>query len=100
MAITPVGGNPALMAAKLMSQSSSGSTPDAPFSQLITKLISDANGQQLQSNQMLEEFATGKVDSVHDVVLSVAKADLSFRMILEIRNRLIENYQDIMRMQM
>jgi flagellar hook-basal body complex protein FliE len=73
---------------------------NAPFSQVVAKLIGDANAQQLQSNQVVEQFATGQTDNVHDLVLSVAKADLSFRLVLEIRNRLIDSYQEIMRMQM
>jgi flagellar hook-basal body complex protein FliE len=83
----------------------SGARPQGPvpgnasFSQVIAKLIGDANAQQLHSNQVVEQFAAGQTDSVHDLVLSVAKADLSFRLILEIRNRLIDSYQEIMRMQ-
>jgi flagellar hook-basal body complex protein FliE len=71
-----------------------------PFSQLVSQLITDANGQQLQSNEALNNFVTGRSDNVQDLVLSVAKADLSFRLVLEIRNRLIDAYQDVMRMQM
>ncbi len=71
-----------------------------PFSQLVSRLIDDANAQQLQSNEVLNQFATGQSDNVQDLVLAVAKADLSFRLVLEIRNRLIEAYQEVMRMQM
>jgi flagellar hook-basal body complex protein FliE len=70
------------------------------FSQVISQLIDDANTQQLQSNQAVEQFAAGRTDNIHEVVLTAAKADLSFRLVLEIRNRLIESYQEIMRMQM
>jgi flagellar hook-basal body complex protein FliE len=71
-----------------------------PFAHLVSRLIGDANADQLQLDRATEEFASGQTDSVHDVVLAAAKADLSFRLVLEIRNRLVESYQEIMRMQM
>ena len=41
----------------------------------------------------------GQTDNLHSVMLAVAKADLSFRTILEVRNRLTDAFQEIMRMQ-
>lgn len=69
------------------------------FGRVIDQLLSDANSQQVQADQAVQELAVGRADNVHDVMLAVAKADLSFRMILEVRNRLTEAYQEIMRMQ-
>ncbi|MBI3462413.1 MAG: flagellar hook-basal body complex protein FliE [Planctomycetes bacterium] len=70
------------------------------FGKLIGQLVQDANAQQLQTDQAVKQLAMGEIDSLHDVMLSMAKADLSFRLILEIRNRLTEAYQEIMRMQL
>ncbi len=75
-------------------------TDSDAFQQVITNFLNDASSQQAQADTNLAQLAAGKTDSVHDVVLSLAKADLSFRMVLEIRNQLIESYQEIMRMQM
>ncbi len=69
------------------------------FAQVITQLIQDVNDQQLSADQSVRDLITGEADSVHGVVLSAAKADLAFRMVLEIRNRLVDSYQEIMRMQ-
>jgi flagellar hook-basal body complex protein FliE len=66
---------------------------------VIGRLLNGANAQQLKADQTLEQFAAGQTDSVHDLVLATAKADLSFRLVLEIRNRLIDCYQEISRMQ-
>ncbi len=70
------------------------------FGDLLEKLMSDANAAQKNSDTVIEGFVSGKVDNIHDVVLAVAEADLSFRLIMEIRNKLIDSYQEIMRMQM
>ncbi|MCA9154929.1 MAG: flagellar hook-basal body complex protein FliE [Pirellulaceae bacterium] len=99
MAISPVTSG-APVAAPLSSEAvRAGGSSDGGFMQLFGKFINDANSQHLQSEETMRQFATGKTDNVHDVVLSVAKADLSFRMVLQIRNQLMESYQEIMRMQ-
>jgi flagellar hook-basal body complex protein FliE len=66
---------------------------------MIDHLLAGANTQQVQADQAVRDLASGRADNIHNVMLAVAKADLSFHMILEIRNRLTEAYQEIMRMQ-
>jgi flagellar hook-basal body complex protein FliE len=65
----------------------------------MSSFLNDVNNQHAAANDALRQLVTGEADNVHDVVLSMAKADLAFRMVLEIRNRLTESYQEIMRMQ-
>lgn len=76
-----------------------GGGSGSSFSGVISGLVQDSNAQHIQADESVKHLVTGEVENVHDVVLSVAKADLSFRMLLEIRNRLIDAYQEIMRMQ-
>ncbi|MEZ6116625.1 MAG: flagellar hook-basal body complex protein FliE [Pirellulaceae bacterium] len=90
------------VSASLPSQASAESakpTDGNSFAQLIAEKLGEANLQQQQADQNIQQLMSGEADSVQDVVLSVAKADLSFRMLVEIRNKLIESYQEIMRMQ-
>ena len=70
-----------------------------PFTQWIDKLLNYANSRQTQADQGVQDLALGRTDNLHNVMLSVAEADLSFRLILEIRNRLTDALQEIMRMQ-
>ena len=44
-------------------------------------------------------LATGESDNIQGVVMSAAQADLAIRMVIEMRNRLVNTYQEIMRMQ-
>ena len=62
-------------------------------------LTGEANASQ-QADQAIQAMATGSADGLHTVSLAVARADLNFRLILEVRNRLTEAYQEVMRMQM
>lgn len=70
-----------------------------PFSELMSRFLKEINNPQVESDQTVHKFLTGETDSINDVVLSVAKADLTFRLFMEIRNRLISSYQEIQRMQ-
>lgn len=70
-----------------------------PFTKLIDGFLQNAQAEHVKADEAVRDLAMGATDNIHDVMLSVARADLSFRLILEIRNRLTEAYQDIMRMQ-
>ncbi|MCA9173339.1 MAG: flagellar hook-basal body complex protein FliE [Planctomycetales bacterium] len=72
----------------------------AAFGQLMTELLGEVNQQQLDADDLALQLSTGKTDSVQDVVLSAVKADLSVRMLIEIRNQLVQTYQEVMRMQL
>jgi flagellar hook-basal body complex protein FliE len=69
------------------------------FAKLIDQLLSHAADSNVKADQAVMDLALGRTDNLHHVMLSVARADLSFRTILEIRNRLTEAFQEIMRMQ-
>ncbi len=75
-----------------------GSSGDS-FGGVIQKFLVDANSQQLQADQAVQRLATGQSDSIHETMLAMAKADLSFRMLMEVQGKVIDAYQEVMRMQ-
>ncbi|MCS7017203.1 MAG: flagellar hook-basal body complex protein FliE [Gemmatales bacterium] len=70
-----------------------------PFGQVVHHLLQQASTTAAQAHQAVQDLAVGRAENLHEVLLSVAQADLTFRLILEIRNRLTEAYQEILRMQ-
>lgn len=78
----------------------SGAGHKLPFADLVNDLLQNANGQQAEVKDGINQLVTGETDSIHDVVLTAAQADLAFRLVMEVRDRLISSYQEIMRMQM
>ena len=72
---------------------------ELPFADLVTSLMQETSGQQAAVGETVRKLVTGESDSIHDVVLTASKADLAFRLVMEIRNRLISSYEEIMRMQ-
>ena len=51
-----------------------------------------------ETDRKMEDFAVGKQYNLHEIMIASEKADLSFRFLLQIRNKLLEAYQEIMRM--
>lgn len=98
MALSPVGPN-ALPGVSTQPTAGSVGTPEMPFSDLVRNLLQDVNSQQVGAQQSIQDLASGQADSLQGVVLNVAKSDLTFRLLMEIRDKVIASYQEIMRMQ-
>ncbi len=80
-----------------------GTSPSAKsgssFGKVISELVKESNSQHSQADQSLNDLISGETDNLHNVVIDAARADLSFRLLMEIRNKLLDAYQEIMRMQ-
>ncbi|MCD6253724.1 MAG: flagellar hook-basal body complex protein FliE [Thermotogae bacterium] len=73
--------------------------PQTDFKDLLMKAIEEVNQSQKEAEQATIDFATGKISSVHDVILKAEEATMTLRLTTEVRNRIIEAYREIMRMQ-
>ena len=68
------------------------------FLGLLKQYLRQVDMGQLKADKMIEQFLRGKRD-VYEVVLSLEKADIEFRLFMKIRDKLIQAYEEIMRMQ-
>jgi len=69
------------------------------FVELLGRLVDQVNDSQLNAERAVKDLVAGKIENVHEVMLAEAEADISFRMLLQARNKLVEAYKEIMRMQ-
>ena len=69
------------------------------FASLVEKTLSETERLQDSADGMVKSLAQGEITDVHQVMLAMNRADLSFRMMLEVRNKLLDAYQEVMRMQ-
>ena len=76
-----------------------GSSGANSFASIVDRVLGGAAQSHQNAESAVRDLALGRTDNLHGVLMQVAQADLSFRLILEIRNRLTEAYQDIMKMQ-
>jgi flagellar hook-basal body complex protein FliE len=92
-----VGGLPSV--AEHPAPSSGGTTSDNGFGRIVAQLLDNVAAPARSAEQAVNDLAVGKTDNLHGVLLAVAQADLAFRIALEIRNKLMDAYQEIQRMQ-
>ena len=68
------------------------------FGDLVTQAIQNANSEQLEAERQARSLAAGKGDIV-DTMVALSRADLSLRFVVSLRNRALDSYQEIMRLQ-
>jgi len=68
------------------------------FKDTLNTFLSQVNTQVQDADQMTDQFATGKIDSLHEVMVATEKSSISLSLLLQIRNKLLEAYQEVMRM--
>lgn len=73
-------------------------TPSA-FGQLVTHGIEQVDTQLKASQVDLQALASGQVGDLHNVMIKLEESRLAFQLMLQVRNRLLESYQEVMRMQ-
>lgn len=69
------------------------------FKDTLSNAIDEVDGAQKASNQEIDAFVSGEKKNLHDVMLSMEKANVSFQLMTEVRNKTLEAYQELMRMQ-
>ncbi len=66
------------------------------FQSMLVDSIKEVNKLQLDSNNAIHQLAAGKTESIHETMIAMEKASVSFQMMMQIRNRIIEAYQEIL----
>ena len=75
-----------------------GQTGD--FASVLKASLDQANGMQQHAGKLARDFEVGASDaSLQDVMVSIQKANISFQQVVQVRNRLVSAYHDIMNMQ-
>ena len=73
---------------------------DSNFSNVLQGAIAEVEGARGDANQSVQNFLTGDGEDLHSTVLAVQRADLEFNLLMQVRNKVISAYQEVMRMQM
>ena len=74
-------------------------TDKPSFSKLLETYVGKVNADQTAASSATQDLLTGKSDDVLPVVQAMAKADLSFKLLMGVRNKVIEAYKQTMNMQ-
>jgi flagellar hook-basal body complex protein FliE len=95
--VAPVGSSPPLLP-KSPVTAAPGAAGGAGFGGALREALDGVNRLQHAADLATEEFAVGKNRDVAGTLISIEKANLSFQLTMQIRSRLLEAYQEILRM--
>lgn len=98
--ITGIGTNPNIFAQEIKTETVNNEENKTNFSEVIGKAINKVNESQVNANTAIESLIKGDDVSMHDVMLSMQEAQVSMQLMLEVRNKLYEAYQEVNRVQL
>lgn len=73
--------------------------PGNGFADTLQKTLKQVNSLQNASDKAVTDLHSGQGGSLHETMLSLEKADISMRLVVQMRNKVVEAYQEVMRMQ-
>lgn len=80
--------------------SSSGtSSSQKSFADTLTEAINNVNELHKASDKGIQNLATGKTDNIAEVMIASEKADIALKLMVQVRNKIIDAYQEVMKMQ-
>lgn len=69
------------------------------FVDTLKEAINNVNSLQKVADTKMQELATGRSQNIHETMIATEKADLALRLMVQVRNKVIDAYQEIMKMQ-
>jgi len=72
---------------------------ESSFKELFENFLKEVNQNQLEAREVERALSQGRVESLEEALFTVERAELSLRLLTELRNKALESYQEIMRMQ-
>jgi flagellar hook-basal body complex protein FliE len=92
--------NPNLQVSEIRKPVSPGAEKNGTgFGEILKDAISTVNELQKKSDQEVQKLMAGESQDLHTTVIAMQKADLSFQMMMQVRNKIVQAYQEIMRTQ-
>ncbi|MDH4192800.1 MAG: flagellar hook-basal body complex protein FliE [Nitrospirota bacterium] len=77
-----------------------GTSKQGPgFGDLLKQAVESVNAMQHEAGRLQEGVANGENVNIHQAVIAGEKAGLSFKLLMQVRNKMLDAYQEIMRMQ-
>ena len=71
---------------------------DRSFGEFLKTSIEEVNRLQGEANHAIEQLGTGETKNIHETMIALEKAEVSFKLMLEVRNKILDAYHEVMRM--
>lgn len=69
------------------------------FKESLKESMNQVNGLQEDAHSAMNDLAIGKSNNLHETMIAIQKAEMSFKMMMQVKNKIIGAYQEVMRMQ-
>lgn len=69
------------------------------FGAVLEDSLAQVNALQHEADGAIQSLASGGTATLHDTMLALQKAELSFKLMMQVRNKIVEAYQEVLRMQ-
>lgn len=76
-----------------------GLKPGVGFIDMLAKTLDRVNQDQIEADHSIKNLVAGRSKNIHETMLTVERADLSLKLMMQVRNKLLDAYREIMRMQ-
>ena len=86
---------PSLPITPALAPQSAGQANGQPFKNILLEALDQVNSMQTEANQAVEQLVTGGDVNPAEVLTTLQKADMSFKLMMQIRNKLVQAYQEI-----
>jgi len=73
--------------------------PQGAFGDVLKQAVTEINQLQNSADKAITGVQLGQSGSIHEAMIALEKADISFRAMMQVRNKILDAYQEIMRMQ-
>lgn len=91
--------SPDFSVSKSSKAESHGVTGGSDFASTLKNAIHSVDTLHKEADVQMQNLATGKSTNIHETMIATEKADIALRLMVQVRNKIIEAYQEIMRMQ-
>ncbi len=73
--------------------------PQGAFGDMLQQAVTEISQLQNNADKAINRVQLGQSGSIHEAMIALEKADISFRTMMQVRNKILEAYQEVMRMQ-
>jgi len=83
----------------IQAKKNSANSESKPFSKMLIESIEKVNDLQKQADKSIDELVVGDNKDIVQTMITMEKADVSFRLMMQIRNKILQAYEEVMRTQ-
>jgi flagellar hook-basal body complex protein FliE len=94
-----IGDSKQLVEGSNLRQAAADRSGGTSFADILKNSFEQVNEQQVQADQAIKDLVAGRNKNIHETMLAIERADSSLKLMMQVRNKVLDAYREIMRMQ-